>query len=443
MDNSSILFISGVVSIKFMQIMKKVLINLQEINYTEKTFSPYSRGKLIDTVVVDCTHPTSYQLTHHLKEKHQKKLINNNYRGDTSTDAVLNSIKSNDEKLMKCNAVTSNHFDIDSFLSVWSVINPYLAVKYEEIIRCAACIGDFRELRLYNNNDDLALRLVCWLNSVEKKLFYKPFDSPISMSSGEERGEEKFEYFLIEFSKVLEDPDNIIYSRDYMNEYNKVIDEYNSIENEKNCIININNIDLPKIQKCEDIGLVIICWKSPLHYYSLFSQSIGFDIVLSCYTDNRYEVELKYTTMIDLTSRSTLPRVEMIELAKYLNIIETNNTSNNNYNHNNNNNNNNNNKRLKYLWHANRITDSGPLLRLEEIGFNLSKVDRYGHPYERPIFSSSIDPKQFQNIVKSYFYFAYYNKNGVRRIKPKYDWIWVEYHDFNQAINWNEWNYEI
>ena len=43
---------------------------------------------------------------------------------------------------------------------------------------------------------------------------------------------------------------------------------------------------------------------------------------MALYARNRYEVEIKYTSMIDLGSRPTLPRVDMTPLAVYLDKLE-------------------------------------------------------------------------------------------------------------------------
>jgi hypothetical protein len=39
---------------------------------------------------------------------------------------------------------------------------------------------------------------------------------------------------------------------------------------------------------------------------------------------------------------------------------------------------------------------AGPMLRLERQGDRLTKAQRYGHPYERPIYSSNIPPSKMQ-----------------------------------------------
>ena len=45
-------------------------------------------------------------------------------------------------------------------------------------------------------------------------------------------------------------------------------------------------------------------WRVEGHVYVY----IGFDIVVAMYEGQRYEVELKYTTFVDIQSRPTLPR---------------------------------------------------------------------------------------------------------------------------------------
>ena len=44
--------------------------------------------------------------------------------------------------------------------------------------------------------------------------------------------------------------------------------------------------------------------------------------VLSIYDNNRYELEYKYTTWVDIVSRPTLPRIDLSPLANQLNQLE-------------------------------------------------------------------------------------------------------------------------
>ena len=272
-----------------------------------------------DLLAVDCVHPDAYQLTHHLKYSMQRNTMNLLLRGDSSTDAVLNAILSEDEKFSACKYVTTNHFDIDSFLSVWCSLNVIRSVEFEIILREAAKIGDFRELNLISPQKmekDTALRLVCWINSIESKLFYEPFESPISSATGERDAKAKFDYFLPLFEAVLLDAFNPKFVKEYWEEYSKVVSEYAKLHVPLTCTQS-------SFHRFKDIGLVVVHSPEPLHYYSLFSVSEGFDIVVSVYSNARYEVEIKYTSYVDIFSRGCLPRVEMKALASYFNKLET------------------------------------------------------------------------------------------------------------------------
>ena len=91
-----------------------------------------------------------------------------------------------------------------------------------------------------------------------------------------------------------------------------------------------------------------------------------------------------------------------------------------------------------FKWQCDRITDSGPLLRLNSNVNKLSKAARYGHPYERIIYPSVISPQEMKNIVLSFFTHAYVRESGpVRAIM---DHEWNDLHEFNRNINWDAWS---
>jgi hypothetical protein len=228
---------------------------------------------------------------------------------------------------------------------------------------------------------------------------------------GEADCQRKFDFFLKAFECALLDTENGQYEKDYIQEYTTVLNGYN--------ILNFHT----NPTKYPNIGLVTVVTPDPLHYYSLFSITLGYDIIAACYSKNRYEVEIKYSTTVDLISRKTLPRVDMHTLAKYLNTLEDElsmkKTEENSF----------------YRWCANSLTDSGPQLRLDDVSNKAKKVDRYASPFEREIFSSQIPTKDFLEIVVSYFTHAYQAEGAIL----KKDWTWPEYHDFNSNINWKTW----
>jgi hypothetical protein len=157
-----------------------------------------------------------------------------------------------------------------------------------------------------------------------------------------------------------------------------------------------------KLERHPDIGLIIVQTHRPLHYYALFSRTTGFDIVLSCYDDNRYELEYKYTTWVDIASRPTLPRIALEPLAKQLNELE----------------------QSGRTWTCNSITETGPLLRLE--GGELSRMETFDNPDKREIFCSSIPVGELKQTILAYFNTAYAG------IQPKRYWTWEEVKELNR-----------
>jgi hypothetical protein len=216
------------------------------------TFVAYKNEEMPETIVVDCSHKTSKQLTHHLKGENQKRLTDFSLRGDSSTDAVLNAISSQSKFIDGLTHVSSNHFDVDSFTSCWCCVYPQLTAQYEAVLREISRIGDFRELRLDNEYQHTALQLTCWLNSEEKRLFYKPIESKITVATGEEEGITKFEYFLPKFGDVLINP--LLYKAQWIEEYERVVREYDIINN------SLTYSD-------SKLGIIVVNLDDPQHYY--------------------------------------------------------------------------------------------------------------------------------------------------------------------------------
>lgn len=342
-------------------------------------FIPFEKINNQNVVVVDAFHSNALVLSHWRGAN-----IHSEIWADTSGEIVLNALSTN--YCDKINGlVTANHFDIDGFVGVFALCYPDLALKHKSVLTEAAKIGDFREFNKYSNDANEALKLCCWINSREKENFYRPFGE----KSETKLCNNKFSYFLKLFPKVLEDINK--FKSDWIQEYNLVINGINQID--KSCEI------FPK----SEIGLLIQKCKNPTHYYSHFINSSGFDAILSIYNNQRYELEYKYTTWVDIVSRPTLPRISLKPLAIKLNELENSSS----------------------VWCVDHYTDTGPILRLEKD--KISKADRYDSPSNRPIYSSSIKEEILVDIVTSYF------KQALEDIKPKKFWTWDEI----KAINRN------
>jgi len=379
---------------------------------TNFSFVPYGSSiALKDVVVTDCTHPKAATLTHHKGHNNPTGLK----VSDTSTGIVLNALSAGlmfgGEAYSYCQKshITTNHFDVDAFLSCWSYINRVLAKQYEPVLRHMARIGDFREAFLspelvtaHGAEDGItnireaftALKLCCWLNTLEKKMFSAPYEAKDCT--------QKMEYFLPRFAAVLADPEAAWDV--WHEEYKQVVAGFDGLQGPAS-----------HVERHTRIGLAVLSTPEPLHYYSLFSHSIGCDYVLSMYDHNRYELEAKYTQFVSLHSRPVMPRLDFMPLATVFNNLE---------------------RGLPegMYWVSSRFTDTGPVLRLESSDVSLSKAERYGHPCGRTILSSSIPPPIISAITQS---FLEYGMQGLRAKRGGFSWD--ELNRLNNCIPWSAW----
>ncbi len=340
-------------------------------------FIPFYEIKSRSNVaVVDAYHPRGLTLSHWRGATQIPAL-----HDDVSTGIVLNAIEGQHPAL-DLPFVTNNHFDIDGLLGVWAFIEPELALQYRGILREAALIGDFREYSPLRPYSEEALKLVCWINEVEKAHFYRPFDS-----SHEARDcVEKYEFFLPRIAEVLADPD--AYNSDWSSAYNRVQMDWELRRDPSRC----------RIEVVDSIKLTIFHLLEPIHYYALMGDTQDSDMILSIYPDNRYELEYKYTTWVDLAHREVLPRIRMEPIARILDDQEQSGLS----------------------WQSESIMDTGPMLYLGSA--SLDKSARYAHPYERQIHSSSIEPALFKQLVIDYY------EEALAGIQPRVRWSWADIH---------------
>ncbi len=305
-------------------------------------------------------------------------------RDDTSAGSVLRALHRPETPGLEATAVTANHFDIDGFVGVWALLHPALALQHEALLRLVATLGDFREIDFAQPGAENALKLVCWLNAEEKARFYEPFGAPARRRREDEASAEKFAWFLPRFADILNNPE--AGRATWAPEYERVRQAVAIAQGP-----GTRRTDYP------DAGLVVVRTPEPLPYYALFGPTAGFDVVLSLYDDQRYELECKYTTWIDLESRPTLPRLALAPLAARLNALEASGRA----------------------WAADGLTDTGPLLRLAGPR-KLTKAQRYADPNHRPIYASSIAPETMEREVVAFF------RAGYANVQPKKYWTWAE-----------------
>jgi hypothetical protein len=350
-----------------------------------KKFIPFAEISSHPHVLgVDCYHPKAFCLSHWRGANNHADL-----EGDTSTEIAINAVNKNIPELAYP-VVTNNHFDIDGFIGVWCVMHPETVHEFEAVFRQMALIGDFRE---YNPNlpeADFALKLVCWINTKEKELFYAPFGAQFTEQKEAELCVEKYEWFLANFGNILNHPFD--YLTDWQEEYNHVKAEYKLIQEEGKRTAN------------EEIRLSIVHASKPVHYYALYAHSENADMVMSIYPGQRYELEYKYTTWIDTATRKSFPRIQPEGLVALINKEET----------------------SGFTWQAQKFTDTAPLISLNSNSF--TKEQRYDHPFTRQIESSSISEEHFIRIVTDFYH------EHLKSAPKQSRYTWEEMRAFNQNL---------
>lgn len=89
-------------------------------------------------------------------------------------------------------------------------------------------------------------------------------------------------------------------------------------------------------------------------------------------------------------------------------------------------------------WRCPRITDTGPVLRLEPDGAMLSKRERYGNPCDRPLHSSAIPPARFEAAVVTFF------EHALRGCQPRTGgWEWTDMHAYNRGLDFSSWSQSL
>jgi hypothetical protein len=87
-------------------------------------------------------------------------------------------------------------------------------------------------------------------------------------------------------------------------------------------------------------------------------------------------------------------------------------------------------------WTCSPMTDTGPLLRLEDASSPLTKKERYGHPMQRRLVSSFIPESLLLSVVLSFF------RYGLDGVLPRTGgWTWRDVHALNKRIDWSAWQW--
>jgi len=308
--------------------------------------------------------------------------------------------------------ITCNHFDMDGLVAVYAALEPEAALRHERLLRACSHLGDFRE-QLEPADAALcaqATLLCAWVSALERSLFYAPFRGSEALGAAK-----KYAHFLprlpaaLALAAACEGEETALPASCVLREHDSVLkSELKQVRSDTEALARVPEA----VTLMPKLGLAVVRAPRPVHYQALFGAGRGCDVLLAVYPGNRYELEHKYYTYVQLGSRDTLPRVALEPLARALDAQET---------------------VGGVRWVANSVVDSGPQLRLEPANEKASKADRYAHPFEREVLASSIPPARFEAVVASYF------RHALAGVSPRRVWSWADIHEFNAAIDWGKW----
>ena len=351
-----------------------------------------------ETVCVDGHHPFLDILSH---GKPYKRNGTELVSGDTSTEIIIHEIQTENPKLSAYRRATCTHFDVDACLAVWCLMNPDLAIQHKYMLIEAARIDDIREMTLTNEKVDgvvtcTALKVCCWITNEEQRLFWKQYQ----LGDDEHvRCNEKFTYFLPRIKELLTWVEDDTFKPGVYEDVLRDIEV-------------LYRYPTSRIERWEELGIVVIHVERPLEYYALFSCTRGADVVITVYPNNKYEIECKYSQWIQMVSRDSWPRINLKPLCDVLNTYETEN-----------------------VWTTEPMDNLAPIMRMypqDDTKYTMEKlVDDYSGPKHRTFYSSGLSPDAFLGLVKSYFQHA--------NIKPKRLWSWSEVREINTSIDWGKW----
>lgn len=325
------------------------------------SYLPYPKLKRQRAILVDGKHPHCLCLSHWKGANCPEP-----YKADTSAHSVLKAIASGLD-VESYPWVTANHYDIDALLGVWALLHWEQALEYADLLRLVAELGDFRATALQHPLWKKALAIVCWLDAEEEN-FYPPFGQ-----SQEARAcEEKFLYFLPKFEELLQQGPKREEGAAWLMRYEEVLADLEVLRNEET-----------EIRRFPQLGILWIRTPKPLGYYALCAPAGEMDSIVTDYGEQQYEIEHRYTSWVELKSRTALPRVPLQGLANFLQQYE---------------------EAEGCVWQGEASSETGPIcyLRKKESA-PWTAQERFASPKKRQRCTSSISPQDFEQLVLSYF----------------------------------------
>jgi hypothetical protein len=225
------------------------------------------------------------------------------FQADTSTEIVLNYLAAPGaakKYAPRVRAVSNNHFDEDGLCSIWCMLHPEQALAQRDLLIDVATAGDFDNYRRPQ-----AAKVVFIIRS-----YADPATSPLADELVEDDGSGSSRYLALlpVLEEFLEDTDRFGPWWDL---------EWSVMLRSKTLMVT-GQVELHEVPH---VDLAVAQTPEPLHPMVLYNSTERLR-VLTALPGGRYELQYRYETWVQFTSRPVQPRIDLAPLLPRLQDLE-------------------------------------------------------------------------------------------------------------------------
>lgn len=270
---------------------------------------------------VDGTVPNSIHFSHWQGNETPKEL-----KADTSTEIALNLVTSphRDALTRNIDLVTNNHFDTDGVLSVWTVMNGEIAVKYRDVLIAAAEAGDFSE---YSNADGVRISLA--IQGCDGAIPEDNTGSPLArLLAGEDVPDDArcYELIMPEIERLLTNIND--YEPLWREGWKKIVDALESFDRGLSRVTEIEASKVSLITLAPEIfsweGFNPTRHSAPYTAISKFAHGELFVIGIPSASGWFYQIDYPYYSWAETVVRPKVERRDLTDALQSLNVKEGN-----------------------------------------------------------------------------------------------------------------------
>jgi hypothetical protein len=227
------------------------------------------------------------------------------YKADTSSEIVLKFLRSTERNhfFNLVDAVSTDHYDVDGLLALWSVLYPDEALRRAELIVQTAVTGDFDRF-----TTAAAVQTCLSLDGLERERIQPSIN--YTAWSTEEITANLYQQALALVPSCLDHPEE--FRPLWNDEYHEVLSSIKILEQGKARLTEIPELDLAILES-----------DRPLHDLAVYNATHCLR-VLTVVGGSIYCIRYRYESFVELDSRPASSRVPLDTLTARLNACEKN-----------------------------------------------------------------------------------------------------------------------